>query len=238
MTRGDTKMPKTSKHDRTPAKPRTQRKANRRVPHDSTRDRHAVWRAPLGLGLLATMAACSPPAPWVPLRSEVTAAETTLVWVGRGECERFEDGAWVRRPEFDYEFSVEQRRNRGHWESVKSLRRLHPSYDDSAGPRTQTYYFEVGYEAAVGDRVSGALHSSLGDGRVTTDVQFRNATIDIRADVSSFAPFDRYRITQQYLYEGGKLDEVVELSKGDAPWVRNHERATLFAPNTFEAPPK
>ncbi len=186
----------------------------------------------------AATTACSSPASWLPLRSDVTSnAESTLVWVGRGECERYESGTWVRRPEFDYDFTVEQRRGRAHWESVKSLRRLHPEYDGSAGERTQTYYFDVRYAPPVGERVTGKMHSSMGAGTVVTDPEFRRATIELQAEVSSFAPFDRYRISQQYLYETGELDEVVELNDGDAPWVRNHERAKLFGPRQFPNPP-
>jgi hypothetical protein len=39
------------------------------------------------------------------------------------------------------------------------------------------------------------------------------------------------------LYESGKLDKVVELSKGDTPWVRDHERATLCALTRYDSPP-
>lgn len=182
--------------------------------------------------------ACSDRHAWIPMRSEpAEAAPTTLVWTGRGECERYEAGAWHRRPEFDYEFTVEQRRNGAHWESVKSLRRLHPDYDGSAGERTQTYYFDAHYRQSSTDAVEGEMRSSLGTGRVRTDPEFRTATIELRADVSAFAPFDRYRITQRYAYERGELEEVVELTDGASPWVRNHERATLFAPQRFEHAP-
>ncbi len=189
--------------------------------------------------LLTTLSGCGARTPWMPLRQEVTSApSSTLVWVGRGECERLEDGRWVRRPEFDYEFSVEQRRNPGNWESVKSLRRLHPAYDGSAGPRAQTYYFDVTYSSVLGERVTGELVSSLGHGSVETDPEFRTATIEIAAEVSSFAPFDRYRITQSYGYERGQLDEIVELNQGTHPWVRNREHATLFGPTRYDAVPR
>jgi hypothetical protein len=160
--------------------------------------------------------------------------ELTLVWVGRGECERLEGGVWVRREELDYEFSVEQRRLGDHWESVKSLRRRHPAYDGAAGERVQTYFFRLDF--APGGAV--ALHSTLGDGTGTTDPEFRTAKLRFAAaGVSSMAPFDRYRITQTYDYEGGQLRELVELNKGDAPWVRNREVATLFAARRFEGAP-
>jgi len=61
--------------------------------------------------------------------------------------------------------------------------------------------------------------------------------MEIRADTSRFAPFDRYQISQSYRYEQGRLEELVELSDGDRPWVRNREVAMLYGPRTFEGPP-
>lgn len=188
-----------------------------------------------------TLTACHPKAPtWIPLsaQSATPQSDITLVWVGRGECDRFEDGRWVRRPELDYEFSVEQRRRGPHWSSIKSMRRHHPDYDGSAGPRAQTYFFEIDFAGADHDgRVAARLTTSLGSGSGVADREFRNAVLDIRADVSRFAPFDRYRITQSYQYEQGRLEELVELSDGDRPWVRNREVAVLFGPRSFDAAP-
>jgi hypothetical protein len=155
----------------------------------------------------------------------------TLVWVGHGECERLEAGRWVRRPEFDYRFTVEQRRFSDHWASVKSMQRHHPEYDGSAGPRTQTYFFRLDLDA-------GAAVSTLGTGTFVADAEFREATLELLVpDASAFAPFDRYRIAQRYDYEGGRLTETVALDRGETAWVRNRETATLFAPGRFEAPP-
>jgi hypothetical protein len=193
------------------------------------------------LAILAatSLAACSNNAPWLPIRSAPTpSTETTLLWVGRGECESLQDGKWVRRPSFDSEFSVEQRRSGARWESVKSLRRLHPEYDGSAGERAQTYFFTVDYRPPTRDGgVRGQVQSSLGRDVVETDRDFREATIELDAAVSSFAPFDRYRITQHYRYEAGALEELVELNDGRVPWVRNHERATLYKAGRFDTPP-
>lgn len=162
----------------------------------------------------------------------------TLVWVGRGEAERLEGGAWKRIPEFDYEFSVEQRRFPTHWESVKSVRRRHPGYDGSAGPREQTMFFRLDYTAPDAQgRVSSAIRSSLGDGTGRTDAGFREAVLELHPDISRFAPFDRYRISQAYAYERGALEETVELLKGETPWVRNTEKATLYAPHRFDSAP-
>lgn len=185
-------------------------------------------------------AGCASTSPWMPLSaSPIPEGELTLVWVGRGECERLEGGSWVRRPELDYEFSVEQHRLGDHWESVKSMRRRHPDYDGVAGERAQTMFFRLDFGPAdPAGKVDAKLTASIGNGSGVTDRAFRKAELNfLAAGVSSFAPFDRYRITQSYEYEEGRLTELVELNKGDAPWVRNREVATLFAARSFEAPP-
>lgn len=162
----------------------------------------------------------------------------TLVWVGRGEAERLENGTWKRVPQFDYDFTVEQRRYAHHWESVKSLRRRHPDYDGSADPREQTMFFRLDYSAPGDDgRVASTIRSSLGDGTGHTDGGFRQAVLEMHPDISRFAPFDRYRISQTYAYERGALEETVTLQDGETPWVRNLEKASLFAPRTFSGAP-
>lgn len=178
------------------------------------------------VGVLPTVDA-APPAP-----------DLVVVWVGEARAERLTDGKWVRVPAFDYEFTVENRRWADHWESVKHLRRRHPDYDGSAGPREQTLFFRLDLGAVAGDgRVPLALTTTLGPGAGKADREFRTATLVMHPDVSSFAPFDTYRIEQRYLYEEGRLEETVSLDKGDKPWVRNLERATLFAAHTFPTAP-
>lgn len=192
--------------------------------------------------MLVTMAglmSCAGQAPWMPLTKTTNSPQLTLVWVGRGECERLENGAWVRRPELDYDFSVEQRRFGEHWESVKSMRRRHPGYDGVAGPRSQTMFFVLDFAAPdAQQKVAAQLTATIGNGTGTTDPEFRHAELNfMAAGVSGMAPFDRYRITQTYDYEGGALTELVELNKGTEPWVRNRERATLFAAQHFTGAP-
>ena len=164
--------------------------------------------------------------------------DVTLVWVGFGEAERVEGERWVRAPEFDYEFTVEQRRFEDRWESVKHLRRRHPAYDGSAGPREQTMFFRLDLAAvdAAGD-VPVRISSTLGPGEGSADREFRAAHLVFHPEMSSFAPFDTYRIAQTYAYERGVLEETVSLDDGDRPWVRNKEKATLYAPHTFAEPP-
>ncbi len=185
---------------------------------------------------------CAVSKPWVPLRAEKPADPLiTIVWVGRGECERLENGAWVRRPEFDYDFVVEQRRLGDHWESVKNMRRRHPAYDDTSGfgERAQTYFFNLAYSTPDAQgQVQTAVTTTLGNGEGSTDREFRKSELNFSAaGISSMAPFDRYRITQTYDYEAGKLTEVVELNKGTQPWVRNHEVAFMYGQRTFPQPP-
>ncbi|MBK9036583.1 MAG: hypothetical protein IPL61_35925 [Myxococcales bacterium] len=183
---------------------------------------HGRPRTPAGM----TLAAAPAPAPLA-----------TLVWVGRGAAERYADGRWHRAPAFDYEFSVEQRRYADHWDSVKTMRRYHPDYDGSAGPRLQVYLFHLALAPGAAGEVAYRVGSTLGAGHGRGDGEFREAVLEIDADVSMFAPFDRYRITQRYQYEDGRLTEDVELNDGAAPWVRNHEEAVLFGPSRFAQPP-
>jgi hypothetical protein len=198
----------------------------------------------LALAALLTIAGCKPRRPPAAPAGVTLAAGpapgllATLVWVGRGEAERFEAGAWRRIPAFDYEFSVEQRRYADRWESIKTLRRRHPDYDGSAGPRLQVMAFRL--ELFPGERPGSAryqLRSSLGNGQGHGDAEFREAVLDIDADVSMFAPFDRYRITQRYQYESGRLQELVELNDGAEPWVRNREEAVLYGEQRYAEPP-
>lgn len=209
---------------------------------DHQRPRHDPRMMPRPIvfvcALAFAMIGCSTSAPPVPVYATSPAeSELTLVWVGHGEAERFDRGRWLRVPEFDYEFSVEQRRYADHWESIKSMRRHHPGYDGSAGPRAQTLFFRVAFGAPLGARVPMVLGTSLGAGTGQTDREFREATLDLRADVSRFAPFDAYRIEQHYRYEEGMLDEMVTLTDAGVPWVRNRERAALYASHRFDHAP-
>lgn len=164
--------------------------------------------------------------------------ELVVVWVGEGKAERLEDGQWRRAETFDYEFTVENRRFADHWESVKHLKRRHPAYDGSAGPREQTMYFRVDLgQVDAGGKVPLALRTSLGAGQGVADREFREATLVLHPDISRFAPFDTYRISQRYLYEDGRLVETVSLDKGERPWVRNQESASLFAAHRFDRAP-
>ncbi len=173
------------------------------------------------------------------------APKAALVWVGTGTAHVFSAGQWQRVPAQDYEFSVTQRRYAQHWESVKVQHRRHPAYDGSAGLRDQVHYFRVDYPAAPGTAsISARLASSLGDGQGQIDGAFRDGTLEFAArGVSMFAPFNHYRISQQYRYEDGTLTEQVELFKrnnggaADTPFMKFEERATLMAPQRMNGAP-
>ncbi len=175
----------------------------------------------------------------IPRRAEAwPTAEAVLVWHGRGEAFRMRKDTWQRTPAFDYDFTVVQRRFGNVWESTKTLQRRHPKYDGSAGPRAQTYHFTVNYR---GDGTF-ALHSTLGNGGGTADETFEEANMIVDADISEYAPFNRYTIAQHYDYGGGTLRETVTLVKHrasgtDNAWAKVEESARLFGPTTFEAPP-
>jgi hypothetical protein len=77
---------------------------------------------------------------------------------------------------------------------------------------------------------------------VWSDIPFRKTTLDFEAEgAGSFAPFNRFRIRQDYEYEDGRLEETVELyKKKDAlelPAFTVEESATLFAERKFTALP-
>ena len=168
---------------------------------------------------------------------------TSLVWVGRGEASVLTPAGWQRTPGSDYDFSVVQRRYADRWESIKEMHRRHPDYDGNAGPRDQTYYFRLDMGPVVADTLPVRVASTLGDGSGKTDREFRRGVLEFDArGVSRFAPFNRYRITQQYRYEDGLLLETVELFKRasdgtEKPFVKIEERAELFAKRRFDAAP-
>jgi len=200
--------------------------------------------------LMATAFAVSALATAAPAASPVPASATPfpssqnlLVWVGTGSASAFVDGAWQRAPNHDYEFAVTQRRYGDRWESIKVQHRRHPDYDGSAGARDQVHYFRIELPApGAAPEVAFGLRSSFGEGSGRIDPEFRAGTMEFDArGISRFAPFNRYRITQQYRYEEGELLEVVELFKRkgttDTPFMRFEERAGLFAPHRFDAAP-
>lgn len=164
-----------------------------------------------------------------------------LLWVGWGRAERFVDGTWRRAAEQDYEFSVRQDRFSFHWESIKTMHRRHPAYDGSAGPRNQAHFFLVKYRDGQQMAVQSTIESSFGPGHGTSDGEFRRCEFTLLPERSSFAPYNRIRIAQQYDYEEGRLRETVYLfdstQNRERPFFRVQEEATIFAAARLPAAP-
>lgn len=206
--------------------------------------RYAVAPLALTVALGACAGPGALPTPLPLMESAAESPQATLVWVGAAAAFVWRDNRWQRVPSHDYEFSVTQRRYSERWESVKVQHRRHPGYDGSAGARDQVHYFRVNFvaEDATNGGVGGRLHSSLGDGLVTSDREFRRAALELTAvGVSLFAPYNRFRIDQEYRYESGELVETVELyaarAEGRQRFMKFEERAVLFAPHRFAGAP-
>jgi hypothetical protein len=185
---------------------------------------------------VAVLAGCST-APSIIAESSTTPPVEQLVWVGTGTSWVFEDGEWLRTPEQDYEFLVRQSRYASRWESLKVQNRTHPAYDGTAGPADQQHFFAITFgEVGSDGRIATELASTYGDGGGWTDREYRHAVLEFEAEgVSRFAPYNRFRITQEYRYEEGELRETVELYKVDSdgreqPFARIEEEARMFRP--------
>jgi hypothetical protein len=183
----------------------------------------------------------------IPLDSEISFEDTyTIIWNGYSKAFVWKDEKWQRAETFDYYFDVIQKRYDKKWKSVKSLHRIHPDYNGKAGQRDQTMYFEVRYNSIQDGIVYADLLSSLGNGSLTTDNEFRNSEMELKLkDANMFMPYNKIRITQHYDYENGKLTETVLLIKEkdgkEIPFMKNEEEAVFYikgkldnAPTTFE----
>jgi hypothetical protein len=183
----------------------------------------------------------------IPVESRQVFEDTyTIIWNGYSKAFVYKNDSWLRAETFDYYFDVIQKRYDKEWKSVKSLHRIHPDYNGKAGERDQTMYFGVDYKNLQGDVVNGLINSSLGNGILKTDIEYRNSTIDIDLkDANMFMPYNKIRITQKYDYENGKLTETVLLLKvengKETPFMKNEEEAYFYikgkldkAPTKFE----
>jgi hypothetical protein len=183
----------------------------------------------------------------IPVNDKTAFEDTyTIIWNGYSKAYVFKNGNWLRAETFDYYFDVIQKRYDKEWKSVKSLHRIHPDYNGKAGKRDQTMYFGVNYNSLENGIVKAAIHSSLGDGKLNTDSEFRNSEINIDLKgANMFMPYNKIRIKQHYDYEKGKLTETVELLKAkngqETPFMKNEEEAYFYikgkldkAPTKFE----
>lgn len=179
----------------------------------------------------------------VPISKELPSTHDnyTIVWVGTGKSYVYLDGKYVRNESNDYSFEVVQRRYSNTWKSIKNMHRIHPDYDGKAGEREQTMFFEIKF-SKQGEQIVSEINSSLGKGAGVSDNEFREQTIQFSAEgVSSFAPYNTYRITQQYKYEEGVLIETVELFKleddKETPFAKIQEKAYIFRPTKLDNAP-
>ena len=73
----------------------------------------------------------------------------------------------------------------------------------------------------------------LGKGTGYSDSEFRNLIVELMPKcISTFAPFNTYRITQSYQYEEGFLKESIEIFKKksgrEEPFMKIEGEAMIF----------
>lgn len=179
----------------------------------------------------------------IPFDSKVSFEDTyTIIWNGYSKAFVYKDENWQRAETFDYYFDVIQKRYDKQWKSVKSLHRIHPDYNGKAGQRDQTMYFELKYNSIQNGKVNGIVLSSLGEGNINADNEYRNSVFDIIIkDASMFMPYNKIKITQYYDYENGKLTETVLLLKvkdgKETPFMKNEEEAYFYLKGKLEKAP-
>lgn len=179
----------------------------------------------------------------IPVESKISFEDTyTIIWNGYSKAYVYKEGNWQRAETFDYYFDVIQKRYDQEWKSVKSLHRIHPNYNGKAGQRDQTMYFGLQYKGIQNGQVDGQIQSSLGDGFLTTDAEFRNAEIDITLKgANRFMPYNKIKISQHYDYENGKLTEtvlLVQVKNGkETPFMKNEEEAYFYMKGQLETAP-
>lgn len=203
------------------------------------------------LGTVALLSACSSiqKTAIVPTNPKTDFEDTyTIIWNGKSEAYMYENGEYVRNETYDYVFSVIQKRYDNVWKSTKTLHRNHPNYDYRGGQRSQTMYFRVTYAMNMDSTLSSKFHTSLGEGKGTSDIEFRkqNLVIDLNQknpyyNISKFTPFNKMKITQNYNYEEGILTETVELYKEKdgkiTPFSKMEETAYFYVKGKLDKAP-
>jgi hypothetical protein len=161
-------------------------------------------------------------------------ALSSSVFVGHGQAFRFTAGSWVPVPEYDYEFSVLERRFSDRWEAVKEIHRLHPRYDGRAGPRDQTLYFMVRTSPAADGGLDLTVEGTLGAGKGHEKPGGGIALEVTPAEKGWFVPFDTTRIRQSRATKNGRLEEVVELfsrrNGREVPFMKMQEEGIIYRP--------
>lgn len=194
-------------------------------------------------GLTLLLTACNSTQVVIPTNKTLpnTQDNYSIVWVGTGSSYIYQNGTYHRSESNDYSFEVVQRRYDNHWKSIKNIHRIHPDYDGKAGEREQTMFFAIDF-LKENNKIVSKINSSLGQGNGVSDSEFREQTIQFSLDgISSFAPYNTMRITQNYKYEDGRLYEIVELFKfkdgKEIPFVKIEEQAEIFRPKQLNNAP-
>ncbi len=189
---------------------------------------------PILLGVAFSLVACASHTPLPLTDKPLPAALSSSVFVGHGHAFRFTDGRWVPVPEYDYEFSVLERRYSDRWEAVKEIHRLHPRYNGLAGPRDQTLYFTVRTSPAADGGLDLKIEGTLGTGQGHENPGGGIVLELTPAEKGWFVPYDTIRIRQSRGAAEGRLEEVVELfSKRDGrevPFMKMQEEGILYRP--------
>ncbi len=94
-------------------------------------------------------------------------------------------------------------------------------------------YFGLKYNSIQNGKVNAIVLSSLGEGTLNADNEYRNAVIDINVkNASMFMPYNKIKITQLYEYEKGKSTKAVLLLKvmdgKEIPFMKIEEEEDYF----------
>ena len=159
---------------------------------------------------------------------------SSSVFAGNARAYRFEKGAWVADPAYDYDFIVLESRYSDHREAVKEIHRRNPLYDGWAGPRDQTLFFTIRETPAAGGGRDLAVTSTLGSGTGHEKPGGEGFLLEIAYARSGwFVPFDSIRIRQERP-ASGRIQETVELySKKDGhevPYLKMEEEGLVYLP--------
>lgn len=175
---------------------------------------------------------CAAPKSSIPFSDSIPQPVSTRILAGKGESFKFANGNWVRIPSYDYEFTVLQRIYEDGWESIKEVHRRHPEYDGMAGERDQTLHFIVKLSELDGETQGLKVESTLGKGRGFADRSLNYIVIEFTPEISRFAPFNIYRITQKIGEQ--RVSETIELfkkkSSKEIPFMKMVEEAVIFLP--------
>lgn len=170
----------------------------------------------------------------LPLTDQLQSPQKAEVYAGRSKAYQFSGSEWIRMPSNDYEFIVLRKMEQSGWETIKEIHRRHPEYDGRAGARDQTLYFNVRSSGDAGGRKELIVDSTWGKGSGHADADLLNLVVEFTPEISIFAPFNTFRITQRISYADGRLIETVDLFKkkdgAELLFMKMEEEAVIFLP--------